>query len=141
VGGPNSNEGTDTLVLYVYYNPSMISSFWADGGVPGGNRTWACRTELTTELRRTLNNVKQIDFLTPSYTESNLQKPKKPLSLLILTGVQFVRFLLCVHTSPPPPSTPPSPTFTPVLTPSIRELYVVKQTSIWFLAKCELFAG
>jgi hypothetical protein len=22
VGGPNSNEGTDTLVLYVYYNPS-----------------------------------------------------------------------------------------------------------------------
>ena len=24
VGGPNSDEGTDTLVLYVYYNPSRI---------------------------------------------------------------------------------------------------------------------
>ncbi len=23
-GGPNSDEGTDTLVLYVYYNPSTV---------------------------------------------------------------------------------------------------------------------
>jgi hypothetical protein len=27
VGGPNSDKGTETLVLYVYYNSSMVELF------------------------------------------------------------------------------------------------------------------
>ncbi len=35
-GGPNSNEGTDTLVLYVHYDPStvqLLETFFLLGGL------------------------------------------------------------------------------------------------------------
>ncbi len=45
MGGPKSDEGTDTLVLYVYYNPSTGAGFCKDihyehfTGVKGGGGT------------------------------------------------------------------------------------------------------
>ncbi len=37
VGAPNADEGTNTLVLYVYYNPSMVASMTVLAGGGGGS--------------------------------------------------------------------------------------------------------